>query len=164
MKIIRNLLLSVLLMAATNASMAATYDIGELDNGYTLYGPNWVDGSFLDKILFSIDANSSIGVGTSQLSFSIWGVDILNISNLSQSLFTSNDQLILSGLNFSLPTLTSGNYYLQISGNGNGIVGGLYAGAIGVVALPVPEPDIWSSLMAGFLMVGFMAYRRRNSV
>lgn len=160
MKYIKQLMVSALLVGATFGAQAAEYNLGNLSNGYTGFGAYSVTGSFLDKINFSLTSESLGSFGAGPLNFSVGGAPVLNISGMSMSLFDSNANNLGSGLDFTLSSLAAGNYYLQVSGNANGFMGGLYAGGIEVSA--VPEPGVWSSLMAGLAMLGFMAYRRRQ--
>ena len=56
--------------------------------------------------------------------------------------------------------LSPGNYYLQFTGTAYG-VGGQYSAAIN--AVPVPEPETYSMMLAGLGAVGFLARRRRKN-
>jgi len=154
------LLLSSLLLAASFGAHAAEYNLGNLSAGYTGFGGNIVSGSFMDKINFSLTGQTDGSFGAGALNFTVGGAPILNISGLSLSLFDNSDNNLGSGLDFSLNALNAGSYYLKVTGIANGFSGGMYAGGIDVS--PVPEPGIWSSLMAGLAMLGFMAFRRRE--
>jgi hypothetical protein len=56
--------------------------------------------------------------------------------------------------------LSPGNYYLKFTGTAYG-VGGQYSAAIN--ALPVPEPETYSMMLAGLGAFGFLARRRRKN-
>lgn len=160
MKSLVKYLVAAALVAASFGANATEYNLGNLSNGYTGFGGNVISGSFMDKINFSLtgQANGSFGAGA--LNFTVGGAPVLNISGLSLSLFDSSNNNLGTGLDFSLNGLNTGSYYLKVTGIANGFAGGMYAGGIDVS--PVPEPGIWSSLVAGLAMLGFMAYRRRE--
>lgn len=160
MKYIKQLMVSAMLLGASVGAHATDYDLGVLNAGFTGFGANAVSGSFLDKINFALGGDSAGSFGAGPLNFSVGHAPILNISNLSMSLFDSSANHLGSGLDFTLSSLSAGSYYLQVTGVANGAFGGIYAGGIDVS--PVPEPGVWSSLMAGLAMLGFMAYRRRQ--
>lgn len=164
MKFVKQLLVSAVLLGSAVGAQAADYNLGTLSAGFTGFGPNSViSGSFVDKINFTLTGltNDSFGVGA--LNFTVGGLPVLNINNLSMSLFDSNDTALSSGLDFTVNSLTNGNYYLKVTGTATGLLGGLYTGGINTVNVtPVPEPDALSLLMSGLAMLGFMAYRRRQ--
>ena len=56
--------------------------------------------------------------------------------------------------------LSPGNYYLKFTGTAYG-VGGQYSAAIN--AVPVPEPETYSMMLAGLGAFGFLARRRRKN-
>jgi hypothetical protein len=161
MKFVKHLAVSVMLLGASLGAQAAEYNLGSLNAGLTLFGPNSViGGSFIDKINFTLTSESNDSFGVGAINFTLGGTPILDISNLSMSLFNSSDVLQNTGLDFTVNSMAAGNYYLQVSGNVNGIAGGLYTGGINVT--PVPEPDALSLFMSGLAMLGFMAFRRRE--
>lgn len=157
---LKQLILSAIMLAASAGAQATVYDIGTLPAGYTGFGSYSVSGTFLDTINFSLADPAIGGFVAGALNFSVGRKPILNISDLSLSLFDSADNILGSGLDFTINSLDAGNYYLQVSGVTNGLFGGIYAGGINVS--PVPESDIWSLLVAGLAMIGFMAFRRRD--
>ncbi|MFM9913822.1 MAG: FxDxF family PEP-CTERM protein [Methylophilaceae bacterium] len=164
MKFVKHLLVSAVLLGSAVGAQAADYNLGTLSAGYTGFGPNSViSGSFVDKINFNLSGLSNESFGAGALNFTLGGLPFLNINNLSMSLFDSNDTLQSSGLDFTVNSLTSGNYYLKVTGTATGFAGGLYAGGINTVNVtPVPEPDALSLMLSGLAMLGFMAYRRRQ--
>ncbi len=158
-------LLSGLLLSASFGVQAVEYNLGSLPDGYTLFGHNIVHGSFLDKVNFNLSAPANTSFGAGALNFSVGGPQFLNIDGLALSLFSESGTLLGNGLNFTVGALGGGNYTLQVSGLANGVYGGLYAGGINVtpVTIPVPEPEPWKFLLAGFAMLGLMAFRRRGA-
>jgi len=166
MKTLKKLLAAAMLLGASvgaNASVSAhvnDYNLGQLSVGYNGFGANFVSGSFLDNLHFTLSSPSEGGFGVGALNFTVGGMPMLNINNLTMSLLDNNSNNLGSGLDFTVNALNAGNYYLQVSGNANGVGGGVYAGGINLS--PVPEPSLWSSLVAGLAVIGFMAYRRRT--
>lgn len=155
------ILVSGLLLAASFGVQAVEYNLGTLPAGYTIFGHTMVHGSFMDKINFSLASPSDTSFGAGALNFSVGGPQFMNIDGLSLSLYSDGGAMLGGGLNFSVSALNSGNYYLQVSGLANGLVGGLYAGGINVT--PIPEPSPWSFMIAGFAMLGLMVWRRRSA-
>ena len=165
MKFIKQFLVSVLLLGAAAGAQATDYNLGTLSDGYTNFGPNSViSGSFIDKISFNLFGSSNDSFGIGALNFALGGTPFLNINNLSMSLFDSKDTFLGNGLDLTVNSLSSGDYYLKITGTATGYAGGLYAGGIySQSTTPVPEPDPLNLLMSGLAMLGFMAYRRRQA-
>ena len=161
MNSIRKLIFSVILLAASAGAHASDYYLDNLSAGFTSFGGNFVSGSFLDNVHFTLDgpAEGSFGVGA--LNFTVGHTPILNISNLNLSLIGNDGSNIGSDLDFTVNSLDAGNYILQISGNANGVAGGVYAGGINLS--PVPEPGVLGLLVAGLAILGFMIYRRRET-
>ncbi len=155
------ILVSGLLLAASFGVQAVEYNLGTLPAGYTMFGHNIVHGSFMDKVNFSLASPAETSFGAGALNFSVGGPQFMNIDGLSLSLYSDGGAMLGGGLNFSVSALNSGNYYLQVSGLANGVFGGLYAGGINVT--PIPEPRPWAFLVAGFAMLGLMAWRRRSA-
>jgi hypothetical protein len=56
-------------------------------------------------------------------------------------------------------TATSSSTLISLVGNS----GGEYIGLDNVAVSAVPEPSTWSMMILGFLGVGFLAYRRKNT-
>lgn len=163
MNLIKCLIAAALLAGGIASANASDRSLHLLNEGNNDFGPHSVaPGSFLDRIYFDIGSDSSGDFGMGSLSFSLRGIPYLEISGMDMSLFDGNGALLGNGLDFSVGALRSGNYYLQVTGNATGMSGGMYAGSISITSLPVPEPGVGSSLMAGLLMLGFMAMRRRN--
>lgn len=163
MNCIRSLVAIALLVGGVSTAQATDYNLNTLSQGNNDFGPNSVvAGSFLDKINFSLSQDSSGDFGAGSLNFTLRGIPYLDIQGMSMSLFDSNDTQLGDGLDFSVNSLSSGDYYLQVRGNATGVAGGTYGGSIAVTSLPVPEPGMGSSLIAGLLMLSFMTLRRRN--
>ena len=160
MKKVKHLIISAMLLGASASAMASDQFLGTLPAGYTGFTSTTSIGSFLDKVYFSLGGESSGSFGVGALNFTVKKAPILNISDLSMTLFNSSNVQLGNGLDFTVNSLAAGDYHLDVAGNTTGIFGGVYAGGIDVS--PVPEPGVWSLLLAGFSMIGFMAYRRRE--
>lgn len=146
-------------MAVSVQATAAEYHLGTLSSGYTTFGPNPVNDMFTDTVFFSVTGDSgSFGAGV--LNFNVGGTPLMHVSDFSMSLFGADGASVGSGLDFTVDTLVAGDYYLKISGNADGLHGGMYAGGINIPA--VPEPGMWNMLFAGLLMMGFTALRLRD--
>lgn len=160
MNVFKKMLVSAMLFVASFGAYATDYNLSVSNVGLTSFGENFVSGSFLDKINFTLSGSSSGSFGVGALNFTVGSMPILNINSLTMSLFDSNSNKLGYGSDFTVNTLGTGNYYLQITGLSNGVNGGLYGGGINMS--PVPEPGIWSLLVYGLSIFCFMAYRRRE--
>lgn len=159
MKSIKKMLISVALVSTAFGAEATTINLGSLPSGYTQFGDFLSSGSFTDTVNFSLSGPSNAGFGVGPLNFSIRNIPYLNINNLSMSLFDDSNNLLGSGLDFSVAALTAGSYHLDVSGTVTGLVGGMYGGAINVT--PVPEAKTYSMMLVGLGLMGFIARRRR---
>jgi hypothetical protein len=162
MNYFKAILAAILLSGSISAAQAEDFDWGTLNEGRSEFLHEVTPGSFLNKIHFKIEqlSNSDFGVGS--LSFTLRGIPYFDIQDMSMSLFDSMGNKFGSGVDFSVSALASGDYYLQVAGSATGTAGGIYGGSIAMASLPVPEPGMGSSLMAGLLMLAFMAARRRD--
>lgn len=166
MKLMKALAVSAILLSSAVAANAADYNLGTLTTPSTVtFGPNSVAaGSFLDKIFFSLADPSNTSIGTGQLTLTLNGTWFDHISDLSANLFKSDNTWEAGGLDFSVSNLANGDYYLKVKGLADGSAGGLYGGAINLSTVtPVPEPSVWGTLLAGLVLMGFMAFRRKET-
>lgn len=146
---------------ASGAAQATTFDIGAISTTPYINSAQVSVGSFLDTYNFSVTTPELASSSVTSLGLSFGPVNILNISNLSMSLYDSANALIGTASGTTQKELTqylgTGSYHIDISGIGNGAAGGTYLFSI---AAAVPEPEQWSMLFAGMLMLGAIARRR----
>jgi hypothetical protein len=128
--------------------------------------------SFTDDYLFSLtpDATFSSITLSIDLSGGFFSID----PNSFVSQLWSGSQLIAQAtttfINGSVQSLiqnlpiSAGSYDLRVLGTTTGSAGGSYFGNMNVVVSPVPEPEIYAMLMAGFGLLGFMARRRNRAL
>jgi len=166
-----NKLLSSLMLAAglvaSAAAGAATYDLGGVENyGIAWIGPNPVSGSFSDTLDFYDNSFSEVSISVAALNVVMGQTTFAGINNLNVTLYNSDNVALYSGTNFTLGGLPRGNYYAVVTGQAFGTssawalsVEDYYGGAIRV--MPVPEADIWTMMLAGPGMLGYVATRRR---
>jgi hypothetical protein len=156
-----------LLIGAVSAQADNIYNIGILDAPpYSISNPYInnasVSGTFMDTYNFSLNNTDLVSGSVSQLTLSLGAYDILNINGLALNLFDASNNWLagVTGSGQITDTLLNGVYHTNISGTTNGLAGGNYT--FSAVAQPVPEPDGWMLLLAGLVVTGFIAIRRRN--
>ena len=159
MKMMSNLLISALVMFFATSAYSATYNIGEL--GEVPYVKPVVVGSgeFTDWFNFSISTESTGAASVSNHTLTFYGIEILDISDLTLEIYSGG--MMLGGSYESL-SLDGGNYSAKVFGTSTGVNGGTYT--FSAIAAPVPEASTLSLMLAGFGLIGFMSYRRRNLI
>jgi len=159
----KKVLFGLMLLAGISAgsASAATYNLGTLATGDTVFGSyNVGAGLFSDKVNFSLASGANLEGSVGNLELTLGSKVIENISNLNVALYNSSGTQLGSGTDVTLSGLQpAGNYYAVISGTGTGTKGGIYAGAFSVSA--VPEPSTWGMLLMGLGLVGFTMSRRK---
>jgi len=166
MKALNKLLIAVSLMLASTSSFSAMHDFGDLSGGAVESSViAHMPGSFTDTFSFTLsDANNSLGVASENFFWSFLGADLLDISDFNVELLDGTSSLgDWSGFGPFSYDLTAGSYSLEVTGQATGIFGGSYALSASAVS-PVPEASTLSLMFAGFGLVGFMSYRRRNMI
>jgi hypothetical protein len=161
-------------MFAAASATAATYNAGAL-NQSPKSGTEFVGvGSFADYLNFNVSSAYPVVGGAVMdvpftFTFGNLSSTLYNITGLTVALYNGSngsgtlippstgpgDYLPVSGV------LDSGHYSLKISGTGEGSSGGMYTWTM--LAQPVPEPETYAMMLAGFGAIGFMARRRKQN-
>lgn len=118
-----------------------------------------VNGSFTDWLDFTLPGGSNGSGASNAISLTTFGSVLFSKFELWES-----TSLIASGVTGGTTSSLSfsggavpGSYKLKIDGSG----AGYYTGNI--VASPVPEPETFAMMLAGFGLLGFSARRRNNN-
>jgi hypothetical protein len=151
---------------------ATTFNLGILLEGNTYLSGAATDvvqvpkGSFLDTYNFSLGATSSLAVIGGVMNYFNFKI---SESGFTYELFDHSGKSLGTGGGkddsedgFSIPSLASGAYHLDVSGKAKGTDGGLYNAVISVSTAPVPEPESYAMLLAGLGLMGGIARRRAN--
>ncbi|MCE2915684.1 MAG: FxDxF family PEP-CTERM protein [Rubrivivax sp.] len=162
---LKHIAAAVALVAGSASSMAVTYNIGTMPLAPLVYSntASVALGSFSDTYNFVFPM---LGDQASASAVSIQLQGLLDIRNLTVSLFDSGNTLIASGTpgtssSVNNVTLVGGSsYYYTVTGTATGLVGGAYAFIAS--ASPIPEPSTYAMMIAGIGAVGFLAMRRRQ--
>jgi hypothetical protein len=159
---IKALIAASAIALASVSSGATTFNLGSLPTGETLLSADVVvvpKGSFLDTYSFTLNLGSGIDAAVGVLNFGkTYRVDL---SSFSYTLYDNTNNILgtaTDDFGFSVASLSSGSYHLNVSGNAVGTSGGKYQGAITVT--PVPEPESYAMLLAGLGLMGAIARRR----
>jgi hypothetical protein len=171
----RKFLLSTAAAALLAASGAASADVQKLGTISTVIPESFNSivekGDFVDFFKFTLASDIS-HAGFSIIDLQVPG--LFNVRFDSFALFSNadgkigngddirlafNDTTSGKGLSFDFGPTIAGKYYLMVSGQGLGALGGLYNGSISVAA--VPEPESFAMMLAGLGLMGTIA-RRRN--
>lgn len=160
-------LVASIALAAAGSSMAATFGLGDVTAGQSVWFGNWFskNQSFSDTFTFTLTGESST-IGT------IWDNEFLSRNDTTLTSLTlsggglSNAIVDTSPSDFSFNNLVAGTYNLVVNGTVSGHNLGLYDGAgyLGRmdVAAAVPEPEAIAMLALGLGAVGVAARRRKN--
>jgi hypothetical protein len=164
-------MLGIALLAFAGAASATTVDLSASPTGPSLNPGDQglvpttsVQGSFTDNWYFSLSQTSNVGLAITSINLSIAPGLNTSISNLVAELVdnsTGNTVVVNGATSYSGLSLANGNYDLIISGNADGTLGGIYAGAVAVQAVPLPAAA-WL-LLSGLASMGALARRRRSA-
>ena len=165
MNLIKNLLIVFVATGTMGSAQAQnTFNLGTLSPTVQTQTDIFGAGSFADIFNFTVDAsNHTVSSSTIQLapdgtvsSTSITGLKLELFSGFNPSLGATP---LFSGLDLNAELLTQGDFSARISGTA-GSVGGGFSFSIAAN----PEPAEWMMLLAGLVVVGFMARRKASLV
>ncbi|CAN7614280.1 FxDxF family PEP-CTERM protein [Rhizobacter sp. LjRoot28] len=160
-------LVASIALAAAGSSMAATFGLGDVTAGQSVWFGNWFgkNQSFSDTFTFTLTGDSNT-IGT------IWDAEFLSRNDTTLTSVTltggglSSTIVDTTPADFSFSNLMAGTYNLIVNGTVSGHNLGLYEGAGYAgrmdVAAAVPEPEAIAMLALGLGAVGFAARRRKN--
>lgn len=171
MNLLRRLFVVVVASAAAMMGSAqvraTTYDMGTLEPAIQEQSSFLASGgSFVDIYNFTIGAEFQT-LATSAVSYSPTGTGI--VSDLALTLYGGTDGTgsvlaTVSSSNGSLldysNLLAAGDFSVKVTGLADAQAGGGYNLSIAAV----PEPSEWMMLLAGLMVVGFMARRKTSLV
>lgn len=129
-------------------------------------------GSFTDTISFALGHGFDLDHNTSSIFLKLSGTVRKNITSLSTQLYKGTVGGVhaavgaagADNVEVSLAGLTSGDYFLAISGVANGVKGGTYASSLNLTNIQtaaVPEPETYAMMLAGLGFVGSIARRKK---
>jgi len=153
------------LLCNVTGARATVFDLhNPLSGLVAIIAPHSTGASFTDTWNFTV--NGSTHLDTFVAPYDVTGTQYFGIANLQTSLYhaaTTNVQiggLFNGGVTATYSGLTPGNYFLQVTGNPTGSMGGVYVGHIFANVTPVPEPEVWAMMLIGF---GLIRYRLSRS-
>lgn len=152
------------------AAHANTYNLGLLDVNHPIAAPAAVGvGAFDDVLNFSVNTAGTVGSATVANNLSLGGVgsNTFSITDGLVKLFNKDSNTLVGSYSFDGTTgsstsffnsISSGNYFFEVSGNANGAFGGLYTLTANIA--PVPEPETYA--LMGLGLVALVAARRKK--
>jgi PEP-CTERM motif len=145
----------------TNWGDLSGLGVGGLSNEFSS------QGSFNDCYTFSLSAAAFTFGGMKEFDplFNKLDIDVTSVFLFMGSNLIASDS---SPKAFNFGALGAGDYRLQVSGNVTTDPGFVktkvgYSGALFTVAAPVPEPETYAMLLAGFFGVGVGVLRRKKA-
>lgn len=111
-----------------------------------------VNGDFDNSYTFDLTSASGFGAAAIELDLTTFS----SIANFNMGLWQGSTNLA-NGMIFTYDNLTSGSYYLRLTGS-TAAGGGFYAGV--AMLAPVPETSTWLMILIGISLVG-LALRRK---
>lgn len=166
----------VLATASLGASSAYADDISSPDQALTIvdnsahfgdaFAMNNNGDTFMDQFTFNVtgpatnlDAIISSISRTAATGLDITGLSLYSGAGALISAGTMGSTGIQDIWTLSVNNLTSGNYYLQVSGSMVSDTSGAFGGSM--MLNPVPEPETYGMMLAGLSVVGMLARRRQ---
>ncbi len=164
MKFLKSLLVAVAFIATSaGANAADVQTFGVIGAGTYDYENSYVAGAgeFEDYVTFTLTDSFIGSFGAGALNFTVGNNKRLYIDDFTQILFNeTTNQVVATGADFTVNSLTAGDYRIIITGAIQGSRGGEYAGAFTIT--PVPEPSSAAMLLIGFAALGAVARRRKT--
>jgi hypothetical protein len=162
-------LLVVVMIAATgmmgSAQAQNTFNLDTLSPTVQTRTDIFGAGSFADIFNFTVDATHHT-VSTSTIQLAPDGtVSSTSVTGLKLELFSgfnppvSGATPLITGLDLNAELLTPGDFSVRVSG-----VAGPAGGGFSFSTAANPEPAEWMLLLAGLVVVGFMARRKASLV
>lgn len=162
----RTLVVATLAIGLHAAPAAAdTYEVGPLAGLPYVNFTSLPSGSFLDLYYFTHPGNGLVAAGVLPINLPLGGVSLLNLGDLTLSLYNADNLLLGSSsanpLGFG-SMLDTGSYHFSLSGTANGILGGAYLFSLADMSFvsAVPEPGPWVLLGFGLGFIGLLSRGR----
>jgi len=156
MKLLTNLLVAIAATGAMGSAQAQT-DLGALTPTQSIRTDFGASGtSFADLFTFTVDSSNHIFTG-STTPFAPPGTTGTSITGLQFVLKDSMGGVLFTGTSLTDTELTPGTFSMLVTGKADGVSGGGFTLA---AAAHNPEPAEWMMLLAGLVVVGFIARRK----
>lgn len=122
---------------------------------------------FIDTIDFLVSTGSLAG-SVNSLNVKLWGIEVLNIDNLSYSIWggTSNASTVWYGtfpgnnITYDIGLNLPGAYHMVVTGTADGSSGGAYGVAL---ISGVPEPEALTMMLAGLGLLGVVLRYKKSA-
>jgi PEP-CTERM motif-containing protein len=160
MNLLKNLLVVIAATGAMGSAQAQnTFNLGTLSPTIQTQTDIFGAGSFADIFNFTVDASHSM-VSSSTVPLAPGGtVSSTSVTGLQLELFSGfnapGTTPLFTGLNLDAAFLTPGEFSTRISGTA-GPLGGGFQFSIAAT----PEPAEWMLMLAGLVVLGFVARRK----
>ncbi|MGI9286910.1 MAG: FxDxF family PEP-CTERM protein [Pseudomonadales bacterium] len=123
-------------------------------------------GMFTDTLTFTLATDAIVAISIDNLPIDLLGEMVFNIEGLQATLFDSSGMslgsIIGDGQSGDLILANSLEIYtLQITGNGTGTEGGVYAGIVAVSAIPIPAAGLL--FFSGIAALGLVRSKRASA-
>jgi len=162
MKLLKDLLVVIAATGVMGSAQAQTppdLNLGILTPTTTIRTDFGVSGfTFADLFTFSVGSANHIFTG-STTPFAPPGITGTSITGLQFVLKDSTGAVLFTGTSLTDTELTPGSFSMLVTGKADGVSGGGFQLA---AAAHNPEPAEWVMLLAGLMVVGFIARRKTS--